>query len=246
MAGDGVALHEFTAALRDEVLEPKDILALSAYEKALADAIGDGSEITNGSPFHARLVLSKIFEMATSEVVVYSGHLRRVGRDERLNKAGLIWAYQPLIDAAKRFLRKPGTKLSILVQNCIDGSPLTGGMDHPFLSTLFGDNDRAGRLELIVARGYKTRVLPISPRHFAVADEKMYRLETTDKGVWATANFNEPKTAKFLSGYFSELVERLARLTESEKDARGYFLKVSRAEPITLNIPPEFLGTVTT
>lgn len=214
MSGQGLAnvdpADALVSELSDDPLSADEQAALDEYEAALDHAItnGTGTEISNGSPFHARLILTRLFRLADKTVEIYSGHLRQKGPDGN-GRIGLIWTYAPLVIAARDFLRKPGTKLSILVQNRLDSRADLHGRDHPFIRTLFEDSQRQGKLELIIARAHETRSIPGGLKHFAVADDRIYRLETRNHGVWATASFKGPLMVRLLKGYFYQLIRGL-------------------------------------
>src|SRR4051812_44309174 len=88
-------------------------LAMSSYI-ALVNRCADGrlnQEISNGSPFHARVLISKLFEVARKRVQIVSGSLTDTTPD-----GVQVYGFPEIINQARRFLREPSSHLSIVVQ----------------------------------------------------------------------------------------------------------------------------------
>jgi hypothetical protein len=159
--------------------------------------------IANGSPVHARILIAKLFETAQSDIRLVSGTLRQSNRD------GVeIYAYKPVIDQAIRFLRQPGSKLSITIQT----GDLNDGENNVFLRSVSDDKDRQGDIAVSIP---KPGVLGDEVPHFMEADAATYRLETgadakpSNQSIAAIANFGDVKTAKSLADYYADISEFL-------------------------------------
>ncbi len=159
--------------------------------------------IANGSPFHARILISKLFEVATSRVAIITGALRVVDRH-----GTEIYGYKDVIETAKAFLRKPDTELSIIVQ----GGTIDGGSQNVFLRALADDPQRLGRVETIVPN---SDALGIGVPHLMVVDASAYRMETAEAAaneheeIEAIANFGDRELSGRLQVYFDELAAYL-------------------------------------
>ena len=95
--------------------------------------------IANGSAFHARILISKLFEIAKREVSLITGVLR-VRTKEGID----IYGYAPVIDNAKSFLSDPNTRLSIIIQ---DVHPVDGNTNR-FLKAIVDDDSETAKLNL--------------------------------------------------------------------------------------------------
>ena len=199
------------------------IMSLGSYQ-ALVDKCASerlDHPIANGSALHAKILISKLFEIAKSEVLLISGSLRIA------NEAGIeIYGFDSVIKNALSFLAKPNTKFSVIVQ--------TGAIDkdnkNRFLSALIDDEKRKGSIDLLVP---PKSIFDFSVPHFMVSDGSAYRLETGEdahtklsaNSITAVANFGDKQTAKDLKEYFSELAQFLVKEKGVEVQSHASELK---------------------
>jgi len=169
--------------------------------------------IANGSPFHARLLIAKLFEVAEKQVAIVSGSLRDV------SAGGVhIYGHPPVIEEAKKFLTDPDTCLNIIAQQ----GELHNGLKNSFVNEVVADKERNGKVRIFVPpRGELEASVP----HFMVADSVCYRLETgvdaaievdrfqNDESMTAVANFGDHDTGRELRNYFNEIREHVRRLS---------------------------------
>ena len=91
--------------------------------------------ISNGRPEHAAYLMEKFFAEAKSSVCLFSGHLSRVvGGVE-------VYSSKEVINAAKSFLRRSGSKLDIILAGDIDVDEGESAEDHPLLKGLLHERD---------------------------------------------------------------------------------------------------------
>lgn len=139
--------------------------------------------IPNGKPMHASILLEAMFRTGRDEVRIFTGEL-----------APETYARPELINAARRFLQKPGRRLRVLLQK---KKPLSWVNDVPLLRVL---KDGCGdSFEVRCATG---AYASDAAHHFAVMDSRAYRFEHDHSGTKAIANFNEPAVAASLVAAF--------------------------------------------
>ena len=164
-----------------------------------ADTHAD-KDIANGNALHARYLIEKLFRVANSSVGIITGCLRQSDPD-----GVAIYAHPPVIEAAREFLRKEGSKLTIVVQS----GEVDGGQDeNAFVKAVAADTGRAGEFEILVARPGSIDDAP----HCMIADKSAYRLElgaAGDDNIAAIANFGNPGVAASLADYFRDVVAYL-------------------------------------
>jgi hypothetical protein len=167
--------------------------------------------IANGSAIHARILISKLFEIAAGDVRLITGTLR-----EKTSQGIEIYGHEPVISRAKEFLQRPNTRLSILIQTGI----VDRGERNRFIESVVGDPARKGTVVFYVPR---REVLGSEVPHFMVSDSSVYRLETGEEAnpanteYTAVANFGDVDLARSLSDYFSDVtnyVEEEERLSQ--------------------------------
>ena len=234
---NSVDLPSTLPAVPSDNQSPSEEVELKKYKAVVRKLIlhGTASEIENGEPRHARFVFHSLFKQARHSVVIYSDHLRRVVYEEEGDAMARVWAAVPVIDEARTFLRRADTSLRLLVANKLDGNPKHHGHDHPFLTELIGDEKRQGTIELIIRRRPEKSIFwNFVNNRFAVADENMYRLETSKSGMQAVANFNSPNFASSLRRNFHYLASRALR-------ERGTYHHLFQRGPIEFNVDQENL-----
>ncbi len=139
--------------------------------------------IPNGKPIHAAILLEAMFERATSDMRIFTGSL-----------SPSTYNAPFLIEAATRFLRKPGATLKILIQNT-----LADLLERPLIKAATSLHGGSTGLLVRFARGaYATN----AAKHIAVMDSVGYRFETDHSSTSAIANFNEPRVASELASTF--------------------------------------------
>jgi hypothetical protein len=160
--------------------------------------------IANGSAFHARILISKLFEIAKEKVEIVSGRLTDV------NPKGIdVYGFESVIAAARKFLTAPSTVLTIIVQH---GS-VHRGNENRFLKQVVDDPNRNGTVHLCIP---KIGLLDESVPHFMVSDRGAYRVETgkdakpSEEAIKAIANFGDAKTGEELAKLFADLQSYLA------------------------------------
>ena len=192
-------------------IEENVVVPLAVYQQLVDRCARErlNLQISNGSAFHARILITKLFEIAQEEVQIVSGRLTDTSR-----KGIDVYGYETVIAAAKKFLANPGTVLSILVQM---GS-IDRGQQNRLLNALITDPKRNGSLQIFIP---KSNIFDESLPHFMVADRSGYRLETgkdaspEEEAIKAIANFGDPKSGKALSALFDELNSVLEEMKES-------------------------------
>jgi hypothetical protein len=159
--------------------------------------------IANGSPFHARILINKLFEIATKEVVIVTGSLR-----DQTTTGTDVYGYEPVIEAARKFLADPSAALTIILQQ----GELHQGNKNRLLRTIINDQNRNGVVSLTTP---PPDMLDSTVPHFMVADQFAYRIETGADAkdidsidrMTAVANFGDHKTGIELHAYFDEIVQ---------------------------------------
>ncbi len=156
-------------------------------------------EIANGSAKHARILIGKLFEIATREVLIISGSLQLISDD------GVpIYSDADIIQHCKGVLRATGTTMKIILQS----GDIDHGKENTFLKEVIGGANRKGVVS-IVSLGPEMRDSSIP--HMMITDGEAYRFETSTDAVQdhhsikAVANFGAPRVADRLHAYFEEL-----------------------------------------
>ena len=153
--------------------------------------------ITNGKPSHAIYLIFKFLETATERVLILTPNLKRT--------LDGVYAYEDpkLANAAVDFLRKPNTRLSILVGSDPDLGEVESINQHPFIARILEMSNAPG---LDVYMNTERRI-PRRDFHFVVMDQQAYRIETDTERVKALANFGDPKPIGTLSQFFNACTE---------------------------------------
>src|SRR5260221_107013 len=97
---------------RMPILAPAPV-SLEIYQKLVDRCASEklNHPIANGSPFHARILISKIFEIAAEQVSIISGCLKISDPS-----GAEIYGYSESITNAKRFLSSATASLSVVIQ----------------------------------------------------------------------------------------------------------------------------------
>lgn len=140
----------------------------------------------NSGPVHAAIVMSRIFKHATHEVKIYCGGFNgAVSNDPEYLKYLQVFLSKrgSLKILAQQDLSKKGAKIFEVLENysTVD-IRLTGE------TVLHSDTQQ--------------------PVHFAVGDDKMYRLEVGVEDYTAQVNFGDQQTATEFGRFFDDLFSR--------------------------------------
>jgi hypothetical protein len=218
-----IAMNDHQEIFQKETAETVALAAEAASRQigldsyiALVNRCADSrlnQEISNSSPFHARVLIGKLFAVARKKVQILTGSLV-----DKTEKEVDIYGYQDVIAQAKRFLRDPSSSLTIIVQT----GEIDGGNGNRFLHDIISDDSRNGLVELLVAS--PSALAPNIP-HFMVSDAIAYRFEPgshvqpDSPATAAVANFGDFSGAAELDSYFGKIVGYLNTDTNFEKSA---------------------------
>lgn len=157
--------------------------------------------LSNKTPEHARYIISKIFENAEHEVRLWTNGMPREVDGEP------IFGSPELIEAAKAFLDKPDTTLSVIVNGAIDIDEGQVYRDHPFLGAILSHENVASQTRMCHAYDPENDLnrLLVGMHGFAVMDKAGYRLET-EADSSALVNFGDRETAESLAETFDTVM----------------------------------------
>ncbi len=148
--------------------------------------------ISNGKPAHAVFLVHQFLDHAEKSVKICTGAL------SRSFDGVLAYAEPEVAKAAAKFLRRDGSKLSILVVGDLDMDEGQSAADHPLLAAI-AQEEIAGEL----------RVAKIDPGdwagfkyHFIVMDRFASRVEFDTDKAQAFVNFGDEKFGRHLAGLF--------------------------------------------
>lgn len=174
-------------------------------------------DIANGSALHARILISKLFEVARTDVCIVTGKLT-VRNPDGVD----IYGYDDVLANARRFLSDPTSCLQIVVQ----GGAIDRGRDNDFLASIIEDENRNGAVEIFIPDS----PLPPSVPHFMLSDGTAFRLETGAdalnkkdiSALTAVANFGDKKTSERLKSYFGLLAEYVSATRQTYNPGASY------------------------
>lgn len=166
--------------------------------------------IPNGSPAHARILISKLFETARHTACIVSGKLTDVTAS-----GAEIYGYADLIEKARQFISREGSKLSIILER----EALHNGNKNRFFRSIVDFDKRKG--DVLLYSGWdllKNARLP----HFMVTDALAYRFETQlanydHEQIEAIANFGDGETARDLLNLFAMVSSHLSGECEVQR-----------------------------
>ncbi len=170
--------------------------------------------ISNALPEHARYLMTKMFQIASRKIRLYSGSLERSVASPYACEPGTkdnpgcapveVYAYKDLLVAVGGFLRKQDNELYIVVEKEVDG-----GIDaHPLVTMvneLSRDGTLLGKIEIKkLEKKLEENDSGVVENHFMVMDDAAYRYEFDHKPCRAQANFGDSATAKSLVELFDK------------------------------------------
>lgn len=166
--------------------------------------------IANGSPRHAQILISKLFEVANHDVAIVSGALTNsvTGID--------IYGDPTVIRNAKAFVENPAATLRIVLES----GEIDGGEENRFAREVI---DHPGRNAPVVM--FRPKDMAFEPRlpHFMVCDREFYRVETKPDETEAYANFGDSNAATGLRDFFDEITEFISDTAKNGDAIRDQF-----------------------
>lgn len=171
----------------------------------------------NGLPEHAVYLILTFFTHARKSIRIFCEHLTQT------TSSGVeIYANPLVIEAARTFFLRRGTKLDLVLRDNIDLKPSeAGATDHPLIRGLLDLSDGIGEVHnglgapkrrLRVMRANNDVVEFLRKHNFLydmmVMDEQAWRIETYsgDDSVRAQVNLGDKKNAKWIYGLFDRLL----------------------------------------
>jgi hypothetical protein len=186
-----------TVGAADVTLDPGGIEAMmEAYYLRIDNAAANSEnvEIPNKDAQHAAYLLMTIFKNAKREVRIFTGALFNG-----------VYGNNDLKKAAESFLQLPNAVLKIAYQSQVSQEEIKASV---FLKKLSDDPARKGKIEVFDS----SQSFPDLKNHFAVADDKAYRLEIDHEKREAIGNFGDPIGAKKLADAFEKILLRSQRV----------------------------------
>ena len=172
-------------------VESNSIVVDASYEKFITDLATTSSEqtFTNSSAAHALAIVRTIFKNSKSNICMFTG------------KLDLIYEDGELLSNLREFIDGHNGNLKILIQEegFVDG-------DNVFLRTALGCKNAAN---VIVKKAAGNKLSGIK-KHFLVADDRSYRVETDVNSKTAIGCFNDRGVAQKLNTAFNEMFENSA------------------------------------
>ncbi|MDX1956498.1 MAG: hypothetical protein SFU20_13285 [Chitinophagaceae bacterium] len=155
------------------------------FVDSLAQKGGTDQIFFNSGPNHAAIVFATMFKYANSEMKMFCGGFTgEVSNDKR---------YQRELE---EYLKRGG-KLKILVENDLSNNPKSQ------VYAIF--RKYSSNIQVYLSQG-KVTDKNGDPLHFAMADDRMYRLETGTIDYTAEVNFNNPEKVDILNYYFDRIL----------------------------------------
>ena len=156
----------------------------------------DEKTISNGRPAHAVYLLYKLLSGASRRVRIYTGRLKQTFD-------GVLAYKDPcLAAAAVHFLERPGTELLVALADNLDVPDGCEPKDHPFIEAILEAHGRInGKLRL-----YDASETGLFEYHFAVMDEKAFRVDVDVDRAQAYASFGDAEFAEVVARVFDRIV----------------------------------------
>ena len=162
----------------------------------------DPRSFSNGKPEHAAYLIGRFFDHATSTIRLYCGNLARAINGIQ------VYASSDVIGSALEFLRRPNTRLLIVLENEIDAQSRD---EHPLLRAISRAEPHVGGTTHVYTNGVQMggNGNPVTIPHFMVMDQQGYRIEVDSRKVIASAKVNDVSQSQSLARFFDQvLVER--------------------------------------
>ena len=162
----------------------------------------DPRSFSNGKPEHAAYLIGRFFDHATSTIRLYCGSLARAMNGVQ------VYASSDVIGSALEFLRRPNTRLLIVLEKEIDAHSRD---EHPLLRAISRAEPQVGGTTHVYTNGVQMggNGNPVTIPHFMVMDQKGYRIEVDTRKVIASAKVNDVSQSQTLTRFFDQvLVER--------------------------------------
>ncbi len=161
---------------------------------------------SNDRPWHAVYLIAKFFEIATSQIRIFSGSLTRKLDDFHLE----VYGNPRVIEAARCFLQKPNAQLSVVVQNDIDVDEGQEAENHPLVSAALALEPKGG---IRVRKASQASLNMLEQhrmlRHMMIVDKFAWRMEqdsTTLLSVKADVGIGDRSFTKKLCRLFDEVL----------------------------------------
>ena len=197
--------------MMQKILDPFDSTTWTDDERRYFQQV-DGAHtgaadkvISNGRVEHAAYIIHKFLSHAQRKVCIFSGKLSRT------YNGFSVFGNPRITEATGRFLARPESELTIVVEQELDLEPGEVAADHPVVRAV-EDAKRAGRLHgiLEIRQASENDMGFLREKnfrnHWMVMDDHAYRLETNTAQAGAHVNFADRKTARALTMVFDRFL----------------------------------------
>ena len=184
----------------DEMVSFEEQLYREMVDRAFKG--NDPQSFSNGKPEHAAYLIGRFFDHARSTIRLYCGSLARAVNGVQ------VYASSDVIGSALDFLRRPNSRLLIVLENEIDARSRD---DHPLLKAISVAEPHVRGTTRVYMNGVQMGDSgnPVKIPHFMVMDQKGYRIEVDSRKVIASAKVNDVSQSQTLARFFDQvLVER--------------------------------------
>ena len=182
------------------------------YFNFVKDVMNEGRNVpfSNGRPLHAVYLIREFFLNAKDDMRIFSGSLARYSDrdDDGPDSHMALYADPHVTDAIKKFLRKDGAKLKVVVDklDVDDGQMETHPLIHA-VKSLKASGELKGSCELReidpgVAEYLRTQNYNY---HMMLMDKSAYRVETDPDNFKAYVNVNDAEMTGSLIDFFDEV-----------------------------------------
>ena len=171
-------------------MEQRKLELLLEYQKRIEQKAKEDSSdlISNSTAEHAKILIATIFYKASKNIKILTGYLNPLVYDDRRVIDSIIW-----------FLRKPNTKVEIVVQenhSSLNSNELVNSTKDKSNCTIKEANEQDKNEEY----------------HFIVADGKSFRYEPNKEKSVGIGCFNNTKFASLLTTKFQEIFKRAKKI----------------------------------
>ena len=177
------------------------------YYERVDEALRNATDIviSNGRPQHAVYLIEKFLSEAKQAVRLFTGRLSRT-------YGGIsVYTHPRVIAAAEELLRRPNSKLTVVLEEEIDVEPGQLPNDHPLVRVANRCREEQQMRGLLEVRRASETAIDILRHnsyryHWMVMDDRAYRLETDTVHVKAHVNFGDATTTTALVAIFDRLL----------------------------------------